>query len=37
MMLHQDGSRAAWLAGSAPLDLIVTMDDVSVAFQVVRF
>jgi len=27
MMLHQDGSRAAWLAGVAPLDLIVTMDD----------
>ena len=27
MMLHQDGSRAAWLAGAAPLDLIVTMDD----------
>jgi hypothetical protein len=27
MMLHQDGSRAAWLAGSPPLDLIVTMDD----------
>jgi transposase len=27
MMLHQDGSRAAWLAGTAPLDLIVTMDD----------
>ena len=27
MMLHQDGSRAAWLAGQAPLDLIVTMDD----------
>jgi transposase len=27
MMLHQDGSRAAWLAGRAPLDLIVTMDD----------
>ena len=27
MMLHQDGSRAAWLAGGAPLDLIVTMDD----------
>jgi len=26
-MLHQDGSRAAWLAGVAPLDLIVTMDD----------
>ena len=27
MMLHQDGSRAAWLAGQPPLDLIVTMDD----------
>lgn len=27
MMLHQDGSRAEWLAGQAPLDLIVTMDD----------
>jgi transposase len=27
MMLHQDGSRASWLAGAAPLDLIVTMDD----------
>ena len=27
MMLHQDGSRAAWLAGAPPLDLIVTMDD----------
>jgi hypothetical protein len=27
MMLHQDGSRHAWLAGQAPLDLIVTMDD----------
>jgi hypothetical protein len=27
MMLHQDGSRAEWLSGSAPLDLIVTMDD----------
>jgi transposase len=27
MMLHQDGSRAEWLAGEAPLDLIVTMDD----------
>jgi len=27
MMLHQDGSRAAWLAGRAQLDLIVTMDD----------
>ena len=27
MMLHQDGSRFGWLAGQAPLDLIVTMDD----------
>lgn len=27
MMLHQDGSRAQWLAGEPPLDLIVTMDD----------
>jgi transposase len=27
MMLHQDGSRHAWLAGQPPLDLIVTMDD----------
>ena len=27
MMLHQDGSRHEWLAGQAPLDLIVTMDD----------
>ena len=27
MMLHQDGSRHAWLEGQAPLDLIVTMDD----------
>ena len=27
MMLHQDGSRHAWLEGEAPLDLIVTMDD----------
>src|SRR5688572_10439909 len=27
MMLHQDGSRAAWLDGQPPLDLIVTMDD----------
>ena len=26
MMLHQDGSRAAWPAGQPPLDLIVTMD-----------
>jgi hypothetical protein len=27
MMLHQDGSRFAWLAGQPQLDLIVTMDD----------
>lgn len=27
MMLHQDGSRAHWLAGQPALDLIVTMDD----------
>jgi Helix-turn-helix domain len=27
MMLHQDGSRAGWLAGRPALDLIVTMDD----------
>lgn len=27
MMLHQDGSRAAWLSGQPSLDLIVTMDD----------
>lgn len=27
MMLHQDGSRHAWLEGQAPFDLIVTMDD----------
>ena len=27
MMLHQDGSRAEWLAGKPALDLIVTMDD----------
>jgi transposase len=27
MMLHQDGSRHAWLKGQAPLDLIVTLDD----------
>jgi len=27
MMLHQDGSRAAWLIGEPPLDLIATMDD----------
>jgi transposase len=27
MMLHQDASRFAWLAGQPPLDLIATMDD----------
>lgn len=27
MMLHQDGSSFAWLAGQAELDLIVTLDD----------
>jgi hypothetical protein len=27
MMLHQDGSRANWLAAGPALDLIVTMDD----------
>jgi len=27
MMLHQDGSHAAWLDGQPMLDLIVTMDD----------
>jgi transposase len=27
MMLHQDGSRHAWLEGQGQLDLIVTMDD----------
>jgi transposase len=27
MMLHQDGSREAWLKGQPPLDLIATMDD----------
>ena len=27
MMLHQDGSREAWLAGRAPLDLVITLDD----------
>src|SRR6516225_5539883 len=31
MMLHQDGSRFAWLSGSPPLDLIVTMDDATSA------
>ena len=27
MMLHQDGSRHAWLGGQPEMDLIVTMDD----------
>jgi len=27
MMLHQDGSRRAWLEGQPALDLIVTLDD----------
>jgi hypothetical protein len=27
LMLHQEGSRAAWLAGQPALDLVVTMDD----------
>jgi transposase len=27
MMLHQDGSRHAWLAGQPAMDLIVTLDD----------
>jgi hypothetical protein len=27
MMVHQDGSRFAWLSGAPELDLIVTMDD----------
>ena len=31
MMLHQDGSRHAWLEGEA-LDLIVTLDDATGAF-----
>jgi transposase len=31
MMLHQDGSRFAWLCAEPPLDLIVTMDDATSA------
>lgn len=27
MVLHQDGSSHAWLAGRAPLDLVITLDD----------
>jgi len=33
MMLHQDGSRFAWLAGEPELDLIVTMDDATSAIH----
>jgi transposase len=31
MMLHQDASRHAWLAGRAPLDLVITLDDATSA------
>ena len=31
MMLHQDGSRHAWLTGQPALDLIVTLDDATSA------
>jgi transposase len=31
MLLHQDGSREAWLSGRAPLDLVITMDDATSA------
>lgn len=31
MMLHQDGSRHAWLVGEPALDLIVTLDDATSA------
>ena len=31
MMLHQDGSRHAWLGGQPALDLIVTLDDATSA------
>ena len=31
MMLHQDGSRHAWLGGQPARDLIVTLDDVTSA------
>jgi transposase len=31
MMLHQDGSRHAWLAGQPAMDLIVTLDDATSA------
>ena len=31
MLLHQDAARHAWLAGRAPLDLVVTLDDATSA------
>ena len=31
MMLHQDASTHAWLAGQPPLDLVITLDDASSA------
>jgi transposase len=31
MMLHQDGSTHAWLAGREPLDLVITLDDATSA------
>jgi transposase len=31
MMLHQDGSRHAWIEGRPPMDLIVTLDDATSA------
>jgi transposase len=33
MMQHQDGSRHAWLAGRAPLDLVITLDDATSAIS----
>jgi hypothetical protein len=33
MMLHQDASRDAWLAGRALLDLVVTLDDATSAIS----
>ena len=31
MMLHQDASTHAWLAGRPPLDLVITLDDATSA------
>src|SRR5512147_1394337 len=31
LLLHQDASRHAWLAGAPPLDLVVTLDDATSA------